>query len=74
MERNTITTVDKLQLGDRFYKANDKNKTVLTKVESEIKVTIYRTYRHFAKTDKEKFPQPINANTRVVFLRNENQK
>lgn len=34
MERKTKTTVDQLQNGDRFYKANDKNKDVYEKLST----------------------------------------
>jgi hypothetical protein len=80
MKKHEITTVDKLQIGDRFYFLNDKNKVVWEKVEHEVKSTQYRTYSHFAllgtyadrvkdlvmRKNNSKGMQP---NTQVVFLR-----
>ena len=58
MERNTKTTVGALQIGDRFYKCNDKKKLVCEKVESEIKKTHFQTYKHFVKMPGQYFPVP----------------
>lgn len=69
MERNTTTTIEQLAIGDRFYKAKDRTKTVLTKVEHETKVTKYQTYTQWAKNDTEKYPQPMKSDTAVIFLR-----
>jgi hypothetical protein len=74
MERNTTTTASELQIGDRFYKCNDKHKTVLQMVEHESKVTKYQTYKHWCKPDGAKFPDAIKGDTMVVFLRNVNDK
>lgn len=72
MERNTITTVGELHIGDRFYKASDKKRVVWEKVESEIKRTYYQTYKHFAITPGERFPVAMNKDSKVVFLINQN--
>lgn len=69
MEKNTLTTVDKLQIGDRFYKAGDRKKELWTKVEAQKKVTYFQTYVHWAKKDKEVHPQALKANSPVIFLR-----
>jgi hypothetical protein len=69
MERNTKTTMYHLQIGDRFYKVNDKKKIVYTKVESETKRTHFQTYKHFALKDGERFPDAIKSTTEVIFLR-----
>jgi hypothetical protein len=69
MERNTATTAGELQIGDRFFRCNDKKKTVWEKVDSDVKVTHFQTYKHFAITAGMKFPQAINKNTQVIFLR-----
>ncbi len=66
---NTVTTIHQLNIGDRFYKLQDKTKTVWEKVEGEVKKTYYQTYRHFAKRDNDKFSQPFQSSTPVVFLR-----
>lgn len=64
MERNAVTTIDKLQTGDRFYKTNDKNKTVFTKVDYGL-----NKEKYFAVKDGLHWPDPINKTTPVVFLR-----
>lgn len=81
MNRNDVTTVDKLVIGDRFYRSNDKNKEVLELVEMPAKRTYYRTYRYFfitaASADKirhnadliGRIAKPINGTTSIVFLR-----
>ncbi len=69
MERNTATTVEKLLIGDRFYKCTDKKKEVYTMVEGETKKTYFRTYRFFALKDKALHPIAINKDTAIVFLR-----
>lgn len=74
MERNTITTIDKLEIGDRFYKLNDKKKVCWTVVEAEKKTTYFRTYRFFAMKDGENFPTPTNKDTQLVFLRHKIEK
>lgn len=74
MERRTATTVANLQKGDKFYKAADKGKTVLTIVEGETYQTMNRNNSFFCKRDGDRFPQPINPNTSVVFLRHSNDQ
>ena len=69
MERNEITEIKNLALGDRFYKLKDKSKKVFEKVEAKTKTTQYQTYKDFAKVRGEKFPQPFKSETAVVFLR-----
>lgn len=80
MKRNEVTTVDKLQIGDRFYFLNDKNKVVWEKVEHEVKATHYRTYSHFALlgTYAERVKDPVmrknnskgmQPDTKVVYLK-----
>ncbi|WP_149913515.1 hypothetical protein [Sphingobacterium cavernae] len=80
MKRNEVTTVDKLQIGDRFYFLNDKNKVVWEKVDFAVKTAHYRTYSHFAllgtyadrvkdsvmRKNNSKGMQP---DTRIVFLK-----
>lgn len=73
MERNTITTAGQLKIGDRFYRVNDKKKIVWEKVPSDIKITHFQTYKHFASTPGMKFPQAINKDTKVVFLRHKDK-
>jgi hypothetical protein len=69
MERNTLTSMGQLKIGDRFYLKSDRKKTVWEKVESEVKVTNYQTYKHFAQLPGMNYPQPMNRNTVVIFLR-----
>lgn len=84
MQRLTVTTIDELQIGDRFYKASDKKKVTLVKVEHDVKRTYFRTYRNFCieaaiydaqkgilKPIHERFINPLNKETPVVFLRHE---
>lgn len=69
MERNTMTTVDKLRIGDRFYRASDKNKTMWTKVEAPVKKTFFQTYRHHARKDGDKYAIDVRSDLQVVFMR-----
>lgn len=80
MNKNTLTTVDKLQIGDRFYFANDRNRVVWEKVQHEIKSTHYRTYHHFCLlgTYADRVSDPVmrknnskglQPETKVVYLR-----
>ncbi len=73
MERNTQTTIKQLQVGDRFYKANDKKKTVYTVVEAEVKKTHFQTYKHQALKDGEQHPEYFKADTLVIFLRHKTE-
>jgi len=73
MERNTQTTVYHLQIGDRFYKVNDKKKWVYEMVEGEVKQTHFQTYKHFALKDGERYPDAIKSITEVIFLRHKEQ-
>lgn len=80
MERNTLTTANLLQLGDRFYKQNDKHKKVLVVVDHKAKQTHWQTYKHWCipasiydRKHKqeviERYATPVKANTQVIFLR-----
>lgn len=80
MKKNQLTTVDQLQIGDRFYFQNDSNKVVWEIVEHETKTTHYRTYKHFCllgsfadrTTDKQlrkHQSKGVQGNTNVVYLR-----
>jgi hypothetical protein len=71
MERLTSTTVDKLCIGDRFYKSKDKSKQVWTLVPSKKLVTKYRIYSYSALKDGTKHAEFVNAETQVIFLRHE---
>lgn len=72
MERNTLTTIDKLNVGDRFYKVKDKNKTVWEKVAHEIKQTNYQTYSQFATKGKDPHTYAFRKDAQVIFLRSKN--
>ena len=69
MERNTITTIDKLEFGDRFYKASDKTRKVYTKVPVRPLKNKYRTLQYGALKDGEKFPNHMTVEIQLVFLR-----
>lgn len=73
MERNTVTTIDKLQFGDRFYKANDNKKTVFEKVEHKTLQTNFQTYRFWAFNttlpSRLQCPEALKRETSIVFLR-----
>lgn len=72
MERNTKTTIDKLAIGDRFYKASDKNKTVLQKVAHAPFQTKHYRYTNWAIKDNERHADKMRHDTEVIFLRNVN--
>ena len=71
MERGTKTTAAALQVGDRFYKAVDKTKTVLQMVEHTAKSTKYQTYSlwYLPPNTDAKYPKAIKGDTEVIFLR-----
>lgn len=80
MKKNEVTTADNLQIGDRFYFLNDKNKVVWEMVEHEKKVTNYQTYSNWcipasvsdgrgSETFKAAYVKPIRKETKVVYLR-----
>lgn len=81
MERNSVTTISKLKLGDRFYKAGDKNKKVLEKFDHAVKQTRFQTYSHFAvpasvidtlKPGHEvlsSYIMAMKSDTELIFLR-----
>lgn len=80
MKKNERTTVDNLQVGDRFYFQNDKNKVVWELISHDEKTTKYRTYRHFCLlgTYADRVQDPvmrknnskgIMPTTQVVYLR-----
>lgn len=69
MERNTITTIDNLQLGDRFYKVADSKKELFTKVHVKPLKNKYTCLKHGAIKDGEKFPVHFKTDTKLVFLR-----
>ncbi|QTE37204.1 hypothetical protein J3L18_29555 [Mucilaginibacter gossypii] len=74
MERNTRTIAEKLQIGDRFYKANDKQKTVCQMVEGGEKKTEYRNSKlwYLPPNTPPQYPKAIDKNTEVIFLRHTN--
>lgn len=71
MERNTTTTISHLQIGDRFYKISDRNKSVWTKVEGKVVITKYQTYKHWAIKDGERHADMFKSDTAVIFLRSQ---
>lgn len=69
MKKFTVISVNRLVIGDRFYKVNDKKKKVLELVQGEVLITKFRVYGFFYKTDNDNTPKPIVGSTKVVFLR-----
>lgn len=69
MKRFELTTAGALQIGDTFYKATDKTKSVYERIEGEAKKTQYATYGVTARKHGNKFAEPMKSNTKVVFLR-----
>jgi len=74
MERMTLTTIDQLKKGDRFFLKTDKQKEVWEKVDSPAIITPYQTYKNFAITDKmlwmkHPIPKAFKSETKVIFLR-----
>lgn len=75
MNRNDVAEIRDLKIGDRFYKAGDKDKTVYEKVEHDTKITKYQTYSHWGAIDgMDKFPCAFKSDTMVVFLRNKTEQ
>lgn len=86
MERNCLTTVAALRIGDRFFKLSDKKRLVLELVQGETKRTHFQTYKHFccpvSIMDNNRMPaqlkernfKAINKDTQVIFLRNKEDK
>lgn len=73
MKRNEITAIKNLQVGDVFYKHNDKSKTVFELVEGKPIATQYQTYSFFGlKRGTKKYPDVFKSDTVVVYLRNIN--
>lgn len=64
MKRNEVTTLDKLQIGDRFYKSGDAKKTVWTLKQPSKNLNQYDVMK-----DGETYPRPMKGNAPVVFLR-----
>ena len=62
-------SIAELAIGDRFYFASDKKRIPHQVVEATQKITKYQTYRYWAKQDGQKYPNPINTNTILRFLR-----
>lgn len=70
MKRNEVTAIKNLQVGDVFYKHNDKSKTVFELVPGEVKTTQYQTYSFFGlKRGAMRFPDTFKGDTVVVYLR-----
>lgn len=76
MQRTTkrTTIVFELIPGDRFYKLNDKTKTVYQMVSYQRKTTHYTTYNYWCQKPENigsSYPNihAIKPETAVVFLR-----
>lgn len=62
MERNTLTSIENLKIGDRFYKALDKKKEVWEYIS-------YSNKKYHCKRDNELHPTPFSGLMAVRFLR-----
>jgi len=78
MKRNDITTLDRLSVGDRFYKLSDsaKTKSMYQIMDTEKQVRRVNQ-KHFAcpvqfvgSSSETNKTVPILGNIQVVFLRN----
>jgi hypothetical protein len=69
MERNTVTTIDVLQMGDRFYKAGNAKKEMYTVVKVKPLKNKYFILVYGALKDGEKYPVHIKKETKLVFVR-----
>jgi hypothetical protein len=58
MERNTVTTFSELKTGDRFYRSNDKTKTVWEKDSVGN-----------AKQYNQQYAMRMRSNEQVIYLR-----
>jgi hypothetical protein len=77
MKRNEVTTVDKLQSGDRFYKQSSKDKKTFQFIgeESHGKFEVFEAV--MAKNGliaNRSHVKIFRGNTAVVFLRNVNNE
>lgn len=63
MKRNQLTTLEKLQFGDRFHKAGDQKKAVWTLIRQADHT------QYWVIKDMEKYEQKMKGNAPVVFLR-----
>ncbi len=68
MERNTNTTVGELKVGDRFYRATGKDRTVLEVVSLKPKAG-----GAMVKKDTEVHPWLMKNEVAVVFLRHKDE-
>ncbi len=74
MERNTLTTIEKLKVGDRFYAYNDSKETIMEIVKTiESTDPLKKAPKHQAIKPGIGFKITIAAGTDVVFLRHINQ-
>lgn len=74
MERNTLTTIENLKVGDRFYAYSDNKETVLEIVKTiESSDPLKKAPKHQAIRPGIGFKINIAAGTDVVFLRHVNQ-
>ena len=73
LQPNSIVPISWLPYGARFYRAGDRMKHKYTKVMHKTKKTVYYTYRDFAQRDDKPIAEAFKADTRVVFLRMEDE-
>lgn len=69
MQHLELTTISKLQIGDRFYKKTDRKKVKYTKVLHAAKETPYYTYTNWAKADGNVAVLAFKFDSPVIFLR-----
>jgi protease II len=68
-QARSITTIDKLEIGDRFVFAKDKKQRKFTKVAHEIERNKYTVRVYWALQDGQKYPVSLSSNTILKFLR-----
>jgi hypothetical protein len=69
LPKNKLTTIDSLEIGDRFFLASDKKKITWSKVQEAKKVTQFQTYTNWGLKDGHNLPLAMKKETKVVFLR-----
>lgn len=85
MQSRTLTTINQLKVGDRFYVPKKTTREVFEIIHHQVTKTQYQTYKHWAVSaavvDNPRFDDAAKARlarafkgeTEVVYLRNVNQ-
>lgn len=73
MKKFEVTTVDKLEKGDRFYFVKDKAKTTYELIEQKSRFNGHLWLSSVVINTVTKFHEHVKNGREVVFLRNNNQ-